>query len=71
MPEETAQCGWSKLSEITGINMRSLQRRRGEMIGAGAIFYIRKGRRRAKTMCFFPSVIKIFFGLKAEKNTFI
>jgi hypothetical protein len=71
MPEETAKTGWESLSELTGIHKRTLYRRRTELLAAGAIFYIKHGKRKAKAMCYFPSSIKIFLGLKSSRNTFI
>jgi len=68
MQEECAQFGWDRLSEMIGMSKRALFRRRPELENCGAIFYMRLGRRRQRTMCYFPSVIKAFFLLKGSKR---
>lgn len=68
MPEEHAIVGWKDIAKMFNIHPQTMMRKRDELIEAGAIYYMMKGRPPYKTVCAFPSVLKAWIALKARKG---
>lgn len=67
MSEQVIQ-GWDNIAKFFGVSKRAMQRRRQELLDAGVIFYVLKGRPKRKVVCAFPSLLKVWASLKARKG---
>lgn len=59
---------WEKIAEMIGVHEKTLQRRRDELMAAGAIFYRWKGRPPKRVVSCFPSVLKAWIIKKSLKG---
>jgi hypothetical protein len=67
MPE-MVQDGWGSLATMLGWSVRTVQRRRMELLRAGVVFYRFKGRPKRRTISFFPSLVKVWVIKKTQRN---
>lgn len=69
--EEHAEFGWDTLAWMLSKSVRSLMRRRQELMDAGVIMYTLRRHptgSKYRTMFFFPSIVKAYLIRKASKG---
>lgn len=71
MSEETAITGWLSIAKMFDVDIRTIMRRKDELIDAGAIFYKWTGSPPHKVVCAFPSVLKAWISKKSAKGEFL
>jgi len=59
------------LALFLGISERKARRMKPELTSCGAVFFMRLGKRKARTLCWFPSEIKKWCRLKGSKGEMI
>ncbi len=63
---------WKELSKFTNIPVRTLQKRKQELVDAGVIFFRKRSayssNHKKTTLLFFPLVVQAWFVKKASKG---
>jgi len=68
---EQAIIGWKAIARMFNISLRSMIKRRDEMLNSGAIFYMNLGKPPHKRVSAFPSVLKAWQIRKSAKGEMI
>lgn len=68
---EVALVGWTQISGIFGRNERFMRKRKEELLEAGVIFYMKVGTPPNRRVAAFPSILKKWAALKAQRGEFI
>lgn len=68
---EQAIIGWKAIARMFNISLRSMIKRKGEMLNCGAIFYMNLGKPPQKRVCAFPSILKAWQIKKSSKGEMI
>lgn len=71
LENEEIQKGWKRLAEFLGISERKCRTMKPELASCGAVFFMRRGKNKRRTLCFFPSEIKKWCRLKGAKGEVI
>jgi len=66
-PEHAIE-GWKAIAAVFGVHIRTMRRRRQELLDAGAIFKIQKGTPGSNIYCAFPSLLRAWVSKKASKG---
>jgi len=65
---EVAVQGWENIAALLGVSPSTMMRRKKELQEAGVIFYILKDNCKRRTVCTFPSLLKIWVSKKAARG---
>lgn len=63
--------GWRNLADYLGLSERKLRGMKPELTSCGSVFFMRLGRKKQRTLCFFQSEIKKWCRIKASKGEVI
>ena len=65
---EQALIGWKPIAEMFGVTRRTMQAKRQELMDAGGIFYMNRGRPPRRRVCAFPSLLMRWTVIKASEG---
>ncbi len=50
-------CTWAEIAKLFGVSKRTMQRRKNDLLAAGAVFYAYKGCPPRRVVCGFPRTL--------------